>query len=40
MIGFLQGFIGMDNTEDKGEVTTFILRSMTNALLGSPEFDG
>jgi len=40
IIGFLQGFIGMDNTEDKGEVTTFILRSMTNALLGSPEFDG
>jgi len=40
IIGFLQGFIGMDNTEDKGEVTTFILRAMTNALLGSPEFDG
>ncbi|KAF8477351.1 hypothetical protein BDZ91DRAFT_709107 [Kalaharituber pfeilii] len=40
IIGFLQGFIGMDNTEDKGEVTTFILRAMTNAILGSPEFDG
>lgn len=30
----------MDNTEDKGEVTTFILRAMTNAILGSPDFDG
>jgi len=30
----------MDNTEDKGEVTGFILRAMTNAILGSPEFDG
>lgn len=40
IIGFLQGFIGMDNTEDKGEVTSFILRAMTNAILGSPEFDG
>ncbi|KAF8423098.1 hypothetical protein EV426DRAFT_603846 [Tirmania nivea] len=40
IIGFLQAFVGMDNTEDKGEVTGFILRAMTNTLLGSPEFDG
>ncbi|RPB28956.1 hypothetical protein L211DRAFT_881447 [Terfezia boudieri ATCC MYA-4762] len=40
IIGFLQAFVGMDNTEDKGEVTGFILRAMTNAILGSPEFDG
>jgi hypothetical protein len=40
VVGFLQGFIGMDNTEDKGDVTAFILRAMTNAILGSPEFDG
>jgi len=38
VIGFLQGFIGMDNTQDKGDVTAFILKAMTNVLLGNPDF--
>lgn len=30
----------MGDTENKGEVTSFILRAMTNAILGSPDFGG
>ncbi|KAK6507550.1 hypothetical protein TWF481_005980 [Arthrobotrys musiformis] len=41
MVGFLQAFIGLDNTdaEEAPPMTNFIFRTMTNAILGSPEFD-
>jgi len=41
MVGFLQAFIGLDNTdaEKAPPMTSFIFRSMTNAILQSPEFD-
>ena len=40
MIGFLQAFIGMDQVDDDAHVTTFILQSMANAIMQSPDFDG
>ncbi|RPB01239.1 hypothetical protein L873DRAFT_1677882 [Choiromyces venosus 120613-1] len=40
IIGFLQGFVGLDNADNKRDTSFFILESMTKALLGSPEFDG
>lgn len=40
IIGFMQGFAGLDNADDKTEDTWFIVESMVRALLGSPEFDG
>ncbi|RVD89800.1 uncharacterized protein DFL_000792 [Arthrobotrys flagrans] len=41
MVGFLQAFIGLDNTdaEEAPAMTGFIFRSMTNAILQSPEFE-
>lgn len=40
MIGFLQAFIGMDQVDDNSTVTGFILQSMANAVMQSPDFDG
>ncbi|KAI5845151.1 hypothetical protein DFP73DRAFT_512794 [Morchella snyderi] len=41
IIGFLQGFVGLDSAEDhKIDTTFFILESMVKAILQSPEFDG
>lgn len=41
IIGFLQGFVGLDSAEDhKVDTTFFILESMVKAILQSPEFDG
>ncbi|KAL7795152.1 calcium permeable channel [Trichoderma ceciliae] len=41
IIGFLQAFIGLDLTDDNvADDVTFIIESMTRAILGSPEFDG
>lgn len=40
MIGFLQAFIGMDQVDDNGKVTTFILQAMANSIMQSPDFDG
>ncbi|KAI9741471.1 MAG: hypothetical protein M1818_004277 [Claussenomyces sp. TS43310] len=41
IIGFLQAFIGMDNVDDdNGKATVFILQSMANALMQSPDFSG
>ena len=40
MVGFLQAFIGMDTVDDNARVTGFILQSMTNAVMQSPNFDG
>ncbi|KAK3113747.1 Calcium channel yvc1 [Teratosphaeriaceae sp. CCFEE 6253] len=41
LVGFLQGFIGLDLGDDN-EITavSFIIKQMLNAILGSPEFDG
>ncbi|KAK3670864.1 Calcium channel yvc1 [Recurvomyces mirabilis] len=41
LIGFLQGFIGLDQADDNqlGAVG-FIVKQMVNAIMGSPEFDG
>lgn len=40
MVGFLQAFIGMDQVDDDAKVTSFILQSMANAVMQSPDFDG
>lgn len=40
IVGFLQAFIGLDENDDGVTATTFILKQMTNGILGSPEFDG
>ena len=40
MVGFLQAFIGMDQVDDDARVTSFILQSMANAVMQSPDFDG
>ncbi|OBT62479.1 hypothetical protein VE03_07982 [Pseudogymnoascus sp. 23342-1-I1] len=40
IVGFLQGFIGMDNVDNKSDATIFILQNMANAVLGSPDFSG
>lgn len=39
-IGFLQAFVGMDQVDQKLDATSFIIQSMLNAIMGSPEFDG
>lgn len=40
-VGFVQGFVGMDNNEDfQLNDLSFILRMMFNAVLGDPNFDG
>ncbi|MCJ1443553.1 MAG: hypothetical protein MMC23_004052 [Stictis urceolatum] len=39
-VGFLQGFIGLDNNDDNGNVTSFIVEAMVRSLLQSPEFEG
>lgn len=39
-IGFLQAFIGMDHVDDNKTVTTFILQSMANSVMQSPDFSG
>ncbi|KAL8954379.1 MAG: hypothetical protein Q9183_007155 [Haloplaca sp. 2 TL-2023] len=40
IVGFLQAFIGMDQVDDNKTVTGFILQSMANVVMGSPDFDG
>ncbi|PWW75084.1 hypothetical protein C7212DRAFT_352983 [Tuber magnatum] len=40
IIGFLQGFIGLDNADNKRDTSVFILESMTKVILQSPEFEG
>lgn len=40
IIGFAQGFIGLDNADNYREDTYFVLSAMTKAILQSPEFDG
>lgn len=40
LIGFLQAFIGLDQVDANADSAKFILTAMTNAIMGSPEFDG
>lgn len=40
ILGFLQGFIGLDNADSYKEDTFFVLSAMVRAILQSPEFDG
>jgi hypothetical protein len=41
VIGFLQAFIGLDYAADQtADDTAFIIKSMANALMQSPDFDG
>ncbi|KAL9104288.1 MAG: hypothetical protein Q9163_000729 [Psora crenata] len=40
MVGFLQAFIGMDQVDDDAKVTSFILQTMANTVMQSPDFDG
>jgi hypothetical protein len=38
--GFLQAFIGMDNTDDHTDATVFILQAMAYTVMKSPNFSG
>ena len=40
MVGFLQAFIGMNDVDDNARVTSFIMQSMLQAVMQSPNFDG
>ncbi|KAI6247923.1 Calcium channel YVC1 [Erysiphe necator] len=40
IVGFLQAFIGLDAADSHTDSTYFILRTMTNAVMLSPEFSG
>jgi hypothetical protein len=39
-VGFLQAFIGLDQVDNNLTATSFVVKEMINALMGSPEFDG
>lgn len=39
VVGFLQAFIGMDNTDDTVAVTSIIIQGMANSVMQSPDFD-
>ncbi len=39
LIGFLQGFLGMDQTDLKVDRVSFIMQQMVNAIMGDPSFD-
>jgi hypothetical protein len=40
IIGFMQGFIGLDNADTVRDDSWFVMEAMVRAILGSPEFDG
>lgn len=40
IVGFLQGFIGLDNADNTKDSSFFILESMAKVILQSPEFEG
>ena len=40
VVGFLQAFIGLNQTEDTPKVTSFIIQAMANSVMQSPDFDG
>ncbi|KAI1613078.1 hypothetical protein EDD37DRAFT_648591 [Exophiala viscosa] len=39
-VGFLQAFIGLNQVEGTASITTFIVTSMANAIMQSPDFEG
>lgn len=39
-IGFLQAFIGLNQTEGNASITSFVVENMIKAVLTSPEFEG
>jgi hypothetical protein len=39
LIGFMQGFIGMDHVDQQLTAVGFIIQQMVNAILGDPSFD-
>jgi hypothetical protein len=39
-VGFLQGFVGMDNIDETKTATRFILQSMANVVMQNPDFSG
>ncbi|KAL6247432.1 Calcium channel yvc1 [Rhinocladiella similis] len=39
-VGFLQAFIGLNQVEGNASITTFIITSMANSVMQSPDFDG
>ncbi|KAK5175492.1 Calcium channel yvc1 [Saxophila tyrrhenica] len=39
LIGFLQGFIGMDQTDQQLTAVNWIIQQMLNAIMGDPSFD-
>lgn len=40
LIGFLQAFLGMDDVDSNKDATAFILQSMANTVMQSPDFSG
>jgi hypothetical protein len=40
VIGFLQAFVGLNQTQDNRYITSFIIQAMANAVMQSPDFDG
>ncbi|RKF82590.1 Calcium channel YVC1 [Golovinomyces cichoracearum] len=40
IIGFLQAFIGLDNSDSYADSIPFILQAITNAVMQSPDFNG
>jgi hypothetical protein len=40
LIGFLQGFVGMDYVDSNKEASAFIVKSMFNTIMQSPDFAG
>ncbi len=39
-VGFLQAFIGLNQVEGNASITTFIITSMANSVMQSPDFEG
>ena len=39
-VGFLQAFIGLDSIDNNDKITTFIIQSMANSVMQSPDFSG
>src|SRR2546423_3174883 len=40
IVGFLQAFVGLNQTQDNRYITSFIIQAMANAVMQSPDFDG
>jgi hypothetical protein len=40
VVGFLQAFIGLDQVDNSTDDVSFIIQSMANAVMQSPDFDG